>query len=848
MAQADPAAPAPRPERLRHTMWWYLKWFFNILALGTFCLTIMLGKVISDMMTAAESINPDLHVLMVANRTEPTRVFAADGSLLAEFKGEERKWVPIESLKRDQNAKGDPGGHLIDATLAIEDTRFYEHVGMDPKRILGALVANITHHSISQGGSTITEQLAKNVYLTQARTMNRRLTTALIALQLERKLSKDEILEAYLNVIYYGNGAYGCEAAAHRYFNKDASNLTIAEAALLAGLPQSPTRLDPFEHFDRAQARQAVVLHEMVKIPNQLISYAEYSDALKDTSVASEIAEAHARYDSGQRRSEHWKYPYFVSYVRQYLEKQYGWSEDYLEKGGLKIYTTIDPQIQDIAEQTLFSHVDALHRPGLQGALVCIDPWNGNIVAMVGGRDYYGAGGQWNRAVQAKRQVGSTMKPYVYATAMEEGLTPDTVLVDSPLYVCGVSECGPGSDESDRHEIKNYDRKHHGAMTLREAIGMSNNVIATRLLLKVGIGNVVDKAHLMGIQSELHPFPTLALGTSELSLLEHVSAYGAFATHGLRADSTPVARVDDYSGDTLVEQPAQVRGSRVLTPQAANYMWELLHYVITNGTGRAADIPGYTVIGKTGTTSSNKDVWFMGATDDLVTGVWMGYDKPRELTDSAGGKWCAPVWKSFMIPTLAIWKSRNPVKQMIEDAKASEAGQLAAAQAKQSVKVRICDDSGLLATAYCPHWHWQVFPNAGDAPTEYCDIPDHQHGSYHYGNGDSDQNDNSDQSDNGGPSPPAKSGSDNTNPYHEDSAGWDDSAGAQKAGAAPAPTAAPAQPPPPSGGGVSELDPNSNSGKVLDENNNPPGGDNFAPPPAPAPTVDPNGLARSQGN
>ncbi|HEX9997529.1 MAG TPA: PBP1A family penicillin-binding protein [Abditibacterium sp.] len=726
-ATLNPSQSAPNP-KFRHTFWWYLKWFLITLQLLVFCAMVVVFCVGKGLYDELNKVVPDINLLMARNKAEPTRVFAADGSLLAEFRGESRQWIPLDELKVQRNRGGkistEPG-RLIDATLSIEDARFYKHPGMDAKRILGAFRANSRSGRVAQGGSTITEQLAKNVYLSQTRTFSRRLNTALLALQLERRLSKDEILEAYLNEIYYGNRAYGCEAASQVYFGKKAKDLTIAEAALIAGLPQSPSRLDPFDNFKNAKDRQRTVLHEMLQ--NKRITYAQWQEARADKSVEREIDRAHERFIIKSREIEKWRAPYFVSYVRSYLEKQYGWSGDYLNKSGLKIYTTLDPKLQNIAENALINGVRR-HGRELQGALVSIDPWTGHIVAMVGGKNYYDTrkNGQWNRAAQGKRQPGSTMKPYIYAAAMEAGLTPDSVMIDSPLYLCGDNECGRGTTRRQRragHEVRNYTRSHAGAMTLRTAIAQSNNVVATRTLLKVGIQNVVQKAHLMGIQSSLSPYPSLALGTSDLSLLEHVSAHGVFATRGLRAEATPVTRVDNYAGETLIEQPTPVRGARVLSPIAANNMWQMMRYVVTNGTGRVAAIPGVDVIGKTGTTSSNKDVWFMGASKDLVTGVWMGYDRPRPLGyGSAGGAWCAPVWRRFMRPAIDIWRSRKPVERLVEDARATAQRRFLAAQYKQYVRTRICNESGLLASKECTSTRIEVFSAAGGAPTQFCDI------------------------------------------------------------------------------------------------------------------------------
>ncbi len=744
MASASLPAPGGSPQaapipKFRHSFWWYLKWFFISLQLVVFCAAVVAACIGKGLYDELGKVVPDINLLMTRNKAEPTRVFAADGSLLAEFKGDARQWIPLSQLKV-QRKKGKENiiapGRLIDATLSIEDARFYTHPGMDPKRIGGALLANYRAGGVEQGGSTITEQLAKNVYLSQTRTVSRRLQTAFLALQLERRLSKDEILEAYLNEIYYGNRAYGCEAAAQTYFGKHAKDLSISEAALVAGLPQSPSRLDPFDNPENAKERQKLVLGAMLK--NQRITYAQFNEARTDPSVLVNLKRNHLKFIERSRQTEKWRSPYFVSYVRGYLEKQYGWSGDYLNKSGLKIYTTLDPKLQSIAEQAVVRGVRQ-HGSELQGALVSIDPWTGHVVAMVGGKDYYNTkkNGQWNRAVQGKRQPGSTMKPYIYAAAMEAGYTPDSVVVDSPLYLCGDSECGTGATRGtrrrrlrrgDSREIRNFPgpggiRGHSGAITMRSAIAQSNNVVATRTLLKVGIQNVVQKAHLMGIGSALKPVPSLALGTSEISLLEHVSAYGVFATRGLRAEATPILRVENYAGETLIEQPMPVRAARVISPVAANEMWDMMRYVVTNGTGRVAAIPGVDVIGKTGTTSSNKDVWFMGATKDLVTGVWMGYDSPRNVGyGSAGGKWCGPVWRSFMVPAINIWRAREPVKKLIEDKRATEQRRFLAQQYKQYVRVRICNESGMLATKECPSTHLEVFSAAGGAPTQFCDI------------------------------------------------------------------------------------------------------------------------------
>ena len=720
----SPSIGVAAPPKFRHTFWWYVSRFFIFLSVVMFCVivaAVTMGKGLYDQL---QNTPADIRVLLEKNRAEPSRVYAADGSLLAEFDLQERDYIPISELK----VKYPPTfaarpGRLIAATLSMEDSRFYNHPGTDAKRIVGAMLANYEAGKVTQGGSTITEQLVKNVYLTNKRTMARRLTTTMIALQLERKLSKDEILEAYLNVIPYGNRTEGCEAGALTYFGKHAKDLTIAEAALLAGLPQSPTTLNPFKHYDRAKARQRLVLHEMWE--KKRINWGQYQEALKDEDTEKLVEKQHAIYKKNLTNPKKWKSPYFVKYVRDYLSKNYGYN---LDEPGLKVYTSLDPKIQKIAERELSQGV-ASHGSKLQGALVSIDPRTGQVIAMVGGRDPNPGNDTFNRAVQAKRQPGSTMKPYIYAAAMEAGMKPSTNIVDSTLWVCGTSECPPNKRSKRRggHEVRNYTRGHVGGTTIENGLAQSNNVVATKLLLKVGIQTAIQKAHLMGIQSSLDPYPSLALGVSGLSPLEHVSAFGVFATKGLRAEPTPVIRVENYNGDVLLEQPNQIRASRVLSKNAANEMYQMLRNVVTNGTGRPVGnaLPGMEIIGKTGTTSANKDVWFMGASPELVTGVWMGYDTPKPLGyGSAGGKWCGPVFADFMRQAVPIWKSRpdKSMQKLVEDKRATEQQRYLAAQYKQYVRVRICKESGLLATKECPDTEVREFSAAGGAPKQFCDI------------------------------------------------------------------------------------------------------------------------------
>jgi len=712
--------------RPRHTFWWYLKWLFITMQVLLFCVIVATIAILYGVYNRLNEIVPDVRSITVRTKAEPTTVWAADGTLLARFQGEYRDWVDFADLQRKVNRNGrmvaEPG-YLAAATVAVEDWRFYSHMGMDPIRITKAALVNLTHGRISEGGSTITEQLAINLYLTRTRTVARRLQEALLALKLERTFSKDEILTMYLNEIYYGNNAYGCEAAAQRYFDKPAGDLSIAEAAFLAGLPNSPSNFDPFDHFDAAKKRQRIVLHAM--LVRHKINYTQYLDALKDKSLEKEIEKSKVRYKTQRTESSRWKSPFFVAYVKKYLQRNYHWSDEFLTKSGLKIYTTLDPSIDKIAKRVMDRRLKDLtsRKKVLQGALVCVDPWTGHIIAMYGGRDYYDPklGGQFNRATMAKRQPGSTFKPYIYATAMEAGYTPDSIVIDKPYTVWG-------------HQVRNDDRRYHGAITFRKALAISDNVAASRILMRLGIKTVIEKAHQMGIASVLHPVPSLALGSSEITLLENTSAFGVFSTNGLRAEPTPIERVDNAAGETLVEHAHPVQAARVLSESSSAEMWKMLRYVVTNGTGRNAAISGMEVIGKTGTTSDNRDVLFMGATKDLACGVWMGYDQPSELYGSSGGGWCAPAWRSFISQANDVWQERDPVQKLVESARATRLRSGRSDHADDAIRKRICDDSGLLATRACPHTHMEEFSSAENAPTEYCNI----HGSRHRRSRDSD--------------------------------------------------------------------------------------------------------------
>lgn len=674
--------PLPASPRRRGNL---ARTFFAGIRITAILLAVTVVGIIAGTVASIAPGLPDTEGLdsWVPNQT--TRILSSDGELLAQLYTENREFVPVTEVPES----------LQHATVAIEDERFYHHVGADPKALLRAVVNNIRSKDIyGQGGSTITEQLAKNIYLHQKKNFARRLQQMIMALKIERRYSKEEILEMYLNEVCYGNGAFGVQAAAKLYFGKPAKDLTLAEAALLAGLPRRPTYYSPFDNYNAAKERQELVLTKMAEQ-----GYVGWDEA---DAAAQETLKINSENNRSYRK---FKKPYFVTYAIKELVSRYG--VDMVYKGGLQVYTTLDMKVQDAAEQAIR---EGLGRVGgrnvSQGALACIKVNDGRILALVGGRDFDKS--QWNRATQARRQPGSSFKPYLYATAMDNGFSPNSVVSDSPVSYPG----GNGRMWSPR----NYDGRYRGTVTLRRAVAMSINVVAVKVMDEVGPARVIETARRMGIRSPLDPYLSLALGASGVTLLEHTAAYAAFASGGLRAEPTTVLKVLDHTGhpiDTLVP-----RVERVLSPSTAAAVRSMLMTAVESGTGRNARIPGYQVGGKTGTTSSGKDAWFMGFTPELVCGVWMGNDHNERMYNPSGGFFCAPVWKQLMVQALAITHSE---KRRFDESvfKTTSDRNLRARNRKRTLT--ICDDSGLLATDACPNVHTQEFP-AGKGPRRSCNL------------------------------------------------------------------------------------------------------------------------------
>ncbi|MDI4237742.1 penicillin-binding protein 1A [Bradyrhizobium sp. Arg237L] len=546
---------------------------------------------------------PPIQSLEIPKRPPTIQIVGMDGSVLAQ-RGE---------MAGANVALKDLPPYLPKAFIAIEDRRFYSHYGVDPIGIARAAVTNLLRRGVSQGGSTLTQQLAKNLFLTQERTMQRKLQEAELAIWLERKHSKNEILELYLNRVYFGSGAYGVEAAAQRYFGKSAKNVTLAEAAMLAGLVKSPSRLAPNRNPEGAEQRAQIVLSAM-------------ADAKFITEAQAKASIGHPSYNVKPAGAG--TVNYVADWIGEVLDDLVGQIDQ-----NITVETTIDPKLQNVAEAAIIDELAAksVKFNVTQGALVAMTP-DGAVRAMVGGRNY--AESQFNRAVTAKRQPGSAFKPFVYLTAVEAGLTPETIRTDAPLDIKG-------------WKPENYTHEYFGSVTLTQALAMSLNTVAVRLGLEVGPKNVVRTAHRLGISSKLDANPSIALGTSEVSVIELVGAYAPFANGGTAVSPHVVTRIRTDRGKLLYVRPAD-QLARVIEPRYVAMMNTMMMETLISGTARKAEIPGWTAAGKTGTSQDFRDAWFIGYTANLVTGVWLGNDDNSPTKKATGGGLPVEVWSRFM--------------------------------------------------------------------------------------------------------------------------------------------------------------------------------------------------------
>lgn len=580
------------------------------------CLVVFAGLGFGYIFAAYQSLPA------VGNNMRPavsSQVFDSHGRLITTLHSDQNR-LSIDINKVPQN--------LQNAFIAAEDNRFYEHIGIDPIGIFRAIFANLTNRGIAQGGSTITQQLAKNAFLSQEQTLKRKIQEAMLALEIEHKYSKKEILEMYMNQIYFGQGAYGIRTAAKTYFNKDVNELTLTQCAMLAGLPKSPNYYSPFNNLNEAKKRKNVVLDQMVKYG--YVSAAEAEDA-KNQDLG--LSKSHQSKEADE-------YASFIDYVSQQVAKKYG--DDALYKEGLKIYTTMDVDKQHAAVRAMrnlpnnYTDENGLTQP--QAAIVSIDPKTGHILAMVGGRGQ----DSFNRASMAVRQPGSAFKPFVYLTALQHDMTPDTTMNDQPVTYGNWSP-------------KNAGGSYSGTMTLSDALAHSVNTIAVQLADQVGTKNIIANAKKMGITTLDAKDDNLAMAlgglTKGVTPLEMASAYGTFANKGVHVKPTAIVKILDRNGNVLEDASTlekEETKTRVMSEREAYEMTTMLEGVIDHGTGTAAAI-GRPAAGKTGTTDDNKDAWFVGYTPDIVTAVWIGDDTgSHSLGEIYGGTIPAEIWKDYM--------------------------------------------------------------------------------------------------------------------------------------------------------------------------------------------------------
>lgn len=607
--------------------------------------------------------------LPVSNISQSSQLIDRNGSLIDYFHtGVNRRAVSLDEISP----------YVIEATVSIEDKRFYSHFGFDIKGLARAILVNVQSLSAKQGASTLTQQLARNLYLTHEKTFERKLKEAIYTAQLEMKFSKDEILEMYLNQIYYGHGAYGIEAAAQLYFNKSAQDLDLAESTILAGIPKGPKYYSPYNNMLNAKNRQDLILQAMVE--NNYISEEEKQSAYNELLAFHTLGLTTSNSEAS----------YFKDYVIQSAIHDIGIDEQLLYEGGVTIYTTLDLKMQELAEQKVQEGM--LLDSEQQAALIAIDPRNGHIKAMVGGKSY--DDNQYNRSIATTRQPGSTFKPFVYLTALQkQKLTVLSTFKSEPTIFT--------YDEGRKtYEPQNYGNKYvNDYISMRRAIASSDNIYAVNTFMTVGADAVIETARRLGITADLTPVPSLALGTSPISPLEMASAYGVFANQGTYNKPIAILKIVNKQGKTIYE--ANYEPTPVISAPEAYLVTSLLEDVFEAG-GTAHRVQPYIhrpIAGKSGTTEV--DAWMVGYTPELSTAVWVGYDKDRYLTVAEAYR-AAPIFAHFMEGALQdVPPKMFPIPEDI-------------------VTVYIDEDTGLLASEACPSEKLEYFL-IGTEPQVYCE-------------------------------------------------------------------------------------------------------------------------------
>jgi penicillin-binding protein 1A len=665
-----------------------------------------------------------------------TKVYSYDGELLGQFYIKQRAYTPIDSIPKN----------LINALIATEDRKFYRHWGIDLDRVLKAMVKNILSFRIREGASTITQQLARNLYLSQELSITRKIREAITAIQIERTYTKEEILEMYLNIAYFGMSAYGVESASFVYFGKSPSELTLAECALLVGMLRSPARYNPFEYPERAIKIRDVVLKNMLSVG--FITEQEYEKARTEP----------LNLNRGREYIYSGIAPHFLEYIRWQLQKKaekYGFN---IYRDGLVVYTTLDARMQRhairavkeqlaelqqefdkswrwdknllkvfldkaIKQDPRYVNADSSEKPKIYAQLlnnnafvdsvkreatriqvgfVAIDPQTGYIKAMVGSSNFevfkYGL----NHVTQIKRQPGSAFKPFVYTVAIDNGYSPAYQLLNQPITIMMAN--------GERWTPSNFDGTFGGKVTLREALKMSINVVAVRVLQELApINQVIDYAHKMGITTDIPPYESIALGTAEVIPLQLTSAYGVFANEGIYVEPVAILRIEDRFGNVIEEAKPEKRV--VISPETAYIITDMLEDAVNSGTGtRVRQFFHLPCAGKTGTTQDFADAWFIGYTPNLVAGVWLGFDDRRITfggTFGQGGRAAAPMWGRFMKYVYDDPDINMPILDF--------------EQPPDVVTATVCAESQKLATPYCPQKITDLFIRKY-LPTKECDI------------------------------------------------------------------------------------------------------------------------------
>ena len=658
---------------------------------------------IASVVIVYNAYKKDLPSLTQLHNIEPslvTKIYSAEGKIIKEFYTERRIYTPLSQMPPT----------LINALLASEDRRFYSHWGVNSLSILRAIWDSVWLRHRVRATSTITQQLARMLFLTPERSMARKIKEALTAIKIERNYTKDEILELYLNQAYFGKGAYGVQAASQLYFSKNVADLNVSECAILVSIPKNPALYSPLTNPELSLRRRNLVLGSMQDF-GKLSS--RQADSLK--SLPLEIHPTPAPLGDA---------PYFTEMIRQYLEKKYG--EDALYRGGLSVYTTLNSDLQKVGEQALLIELQTRQRnmekthslrdtsytivvtdstkgksqrrrvfKQIQGALLSIDNKTGDVLALIGGKDFNQS--KFNRVTQALRQPGSGFKPFVYTAAIDNGAKPTDIMYDTPFVITG--------EDGKEWSPQNFDEKFRGPVTLRKALAKSINVISAKLIQKVTPQQAIFFASHMGLTTPLSPYPSLALGTSEVTLWDMVSAFSVFPNGGIKVQPRYILKIVDRYGKTLEEHKISQR-QEVLSAQTAYIMTTMLESVIQRGTGYGARAKGFTrpAGGKTGTTDNCSDNWFNGFTPQITTGVWIGYDDKTIIGHNVTGATTAlPVWTNFMMKA----HENLPIEEF---------------SIPSGIYFKIvCLESGLLATDKCHHTIMDVFTEE-TMPQEYCNI------------------------------------------------------------------------------------------------------------------------------